>query len=299
MALIAFAQAAAIVTVLAWSGAPAATPQRPRPAISTHTFTHPDGVEATYYKAQFGKAGVSDVYVFAYGGSGCVSWRDYMAEYFEGLTGPITLFALNKRHVPDDAGGPCRPTFAADNHPRQWVADSMSFISHQLQEAGVRPRRVVLLGISEGSVVAAKVARSRRDVTDLVIIGDGTWTMRRSLTALMGAEDVEAGWQAIAADVNSLEKTWLGHPHRYWFDVFDLDPTDDYLSLAFPILVGFGEKDESVPLASALALRDAFAHAGKDNLTLRVYQGADHTLVAGKTNYRRHFFKELSRRIAR
>lgn len=294
----AFAQAV-VAAVLMLAGAPAVAQQRPHPAISTHSFTHPDGVEATYYKAQLGDTGSSDVMVFAYGGSGCVSWRDYMAQYFDGLDGSITVFALNKRHVPDDADGPCRPGFAAANHPRQWVADSMAFISHQLQQAAVRPRRVVLLGVSEGAVVAAKVARSRKDVTDLVIIGDGAWPMRRSLTALMGADAVAAGWQAIASDVNSLERTWLGHPHRYWFDVFDLDPTDDYLSLTIPILAGFGEKDDSVPLASALALRDAFGRAGKRNLTLRVYQGADHTLVAGTTNFRRQFFEELCRRLAR
>ena len=79
----------------------------------------------------------------------------------------------------------------------------------------------------------------------------------------------------------------------------DLDPLPEYLSLKMPILVGIGEKDESVPVASALALREAFQRSGRRNLTLRVYNGADHTLMAGATNYRRQFFKELSRRLAR
>ena len=234
--------AAVICSLLVCAGALAVAQQRPRHAISTHAFTHPDGVQATYYSLQLADAGASDVLVFAYGGPGCVSWRDYMAEYFGGLTGQITIFALNKRHVPDDAGHPCSAAFAADNRPRQWVADSMAFIAQQLREAKVRPRRVVLLGVSEGAYVAAKVARSRDDITDLVIIGDGIWTMRRSLTASMGAGVVDAGWQDIASDPDSLDNTWLGHPHRYWFDVMDIDPTEDYLSLTIPILVGSGRR---------------------------------------------------------
>ncbi len=270
------------------------------PTISTHSFTHGDGAVASYYSAEFGVAGASEVLVFAYGGSGCVSWREYMADYFDGLTGSITVFALNKRHVPDDAAGSdCGRAFARENHPRRWVADFTAFISQRVAAAARRPRRVVLLGVSEGAYVAARVARSRADVTDLVVIGDGAWTMRQCLTAQHGPGVVEAAWRSIAADANSLDRTWMGHPHRWWFDVMDLDATPDYLSLTVPILLGFGEKDESVPLASALALRDAFEQAGKRNLTIRVYAGADHTLVAGATNFRRQFFQELSRQLAR
>ncbi len=275
-------------------------PQPRSPAVTSHEFTHPDGVTSTYYRAQFAADAPSDVIVFTYGGSGCVSWRDYMAGYFGGLTGRVTVLALNKRHVPDDASGrDCRRTFSVDNHPRQWVADYMAFISEQLARAAERPRRVVLLGISEGSLVAAKVARSRRDITDLAIIGDGAWTMRRALEAGEERAAADAAWRDIAQDPDSLDKTWMGHPYRWWFDIMDLDPLPDYLSLTIPILVGFGEKDQSVPVASALALRDAFERAGRRNLTLRIYEGADHTLMAGETNFRRRFFEELSRRLAR
>src|SRR5690606_23219981 len=150
-----------------------------------------------------------DTYVFAYGGSGCVSWRPYVPDYFTGLSG-ATVIALNKRHVADvQPEGACGTAFALDNHPRQWVSDYMEFITSQLQRARPRPRTIVLLGVSEGSYVAVKVARSRADVTHLAIIGDGGWTMRRSLTALAGQATVEEGWRAIAADANSIEKTWI------------------------------------------------------------------------------------------
>ncbi len=270
------------------------------PAVTRHTFTYADGGDAIYYRFQMGAAAPTDTYVFAYGGSGCVSWGPYAPDYFTGLDGRVTVLALNKRHVADaPREGACSTEFALDNHPRQWVADYMEFITSQLQQAHQRPRRVVLLGISEGAYVAVKVARSRDDVTDLAVIGDGGWTMRRSLTALSNQTMVEDGWRAIAADVNSIEKTWLGHPYRYWFEVMDIDPTPDYLSLSIPVFIGFGENDQSVPLASVLALEEAFRQAGKSNFTLRVYGGADHALVDGQTNHRRGFFEELSRRLER
>jgi pimeloyl-ACP methyl ester carboxylesterase len=270
------------------------------PVVSAHVHTHADGVASTYYRAAFAPGQSSDVLAFTYGGSGCVSWRDYMATYFEGLMGRITVFALNTRHVPDDADGrACEPPFSAANNPSQWVADYTAFISAQLALATHRPRRVVLLGISEGAYVAAKVARSRNDITDLAIIGDGGWTMRRALEASEGKAAVDAAWREIAQDPQSLDRTWMGHPYRWWSDIMDLDPLPEYLGLNMPILVGVGEKDQSVPVASALALRDAFVRSGRRNLTVRVYQGADHTLMAGAENHRRQFFRELSERLAR
>jgi predicted esterase len=264
--------------------------------VTGRTFRYADGGTAVYYQVQLGAGGPADTYVFFYGGSGCVSWRPHVPGYFDGLVGRVTVFALNKRHVTDAPGaGACGKAFASDNHPRRWVSDYMEFITGQLRQAEVRPSRIALVGVSEGAPVAAKVARSREDVTHLAIIGDGGWTMRRSLEALAGQAVVDAGWKAIAADANSIVKKWLGHPYRYWFDVMDIDPTPDYLRLSIPVLVGFGEMDESVPVASALALQDSFRLARKENFTLRVYPGADHSLVADEINHRRAFFAELSR----
>ena len=264
----------------------------------TEVFRHADGVEAASFRMQLGESR-SDVYLFTYGGSGCVSWRDYVAGYFRGLTGSVTVFALNKRHVPADAtGSTCGRAFAVDDNPRQWIADYGAFIAHHLRRAPTPPRRVVLLGVSEGAYVAVKVAVAHAAITDLAIIGDGAWTMRQSMHALDGREAVEAAWKTVAADPSSLDEHWMGHPHRWWSEVVDLDPSRDYLKLTIPILVGFGDKDASVSVGSAMALRDLFTRSGKRNLTLRIYAGADHTLMAGTISYRQQFFAELSRRLA-
>lgn len=75
----------------------------------------------------------------------------------------------------------------------------------------------------------------------------------------------------------------------------DIDPLPDLLKLDIPILLGIGERDESVPVESARFLAAQFEDAGKRNLTLRVYPGADHRLSANGVSHRREFFAELSR----
>ena len=75
----------------------------------------------------------------------------------------------------------------------------------------------------------------------------------------------------------------------------DIAPLPDFLKLNIPILLGIGERDVSVPVESAQYLETKFKEAGKGNLTLRVYPGADHRLSGNGVSYRSEFFAELSR----
>ena len=270
-------------------------------AVTAQEFRFKDGGESIYYSFRTGNGSTPDTYVFIYGtGSGCYSWRTYLPGYFKGLEANAMVFAINKRHVPGQGitTQECGPTFDRDNNPRQWVSDDMEFVTAQLAAAASRPRNVVMFGVSEGAYVAARVARSRMDVTHLVVIGDGAWSMRESLHELIDRKSVEAAWMDIAADMHSLDKKWLGNPYRWWYDVMDLSAAPDYLALNIPILVGFGENDESVSVNSALSLRARFNAAGKDNLMLRIYPGADHTLSTKQKAYRPEFFHEVSRVLA-
>ncbi len=88
-----------------------------------------------------------------------------------------------------------------------------------------------------------------------------------------------------------MEKTWLGHPNRYWFDTFDHAPLVDYLALDMPVLIGIGERDRSVPAASAHEILRAAQAAGKKNIGLVVYPGADHSLQADGRDYLQEFLR--------
>lgn len=267
------------------------------------SFKYEDGGSSTYYSFIVGDASLSDTVVFFYGGTGCPSWKSVMPGYVSGLTINARVFALNKRFVPDRSTGlfDCGREFHLANNPNQWVADYSKFIEAQISSAAIKPKNVVLVGVSEGALPAAKVAGLSPVITHLAVIGSGGYSMRRSLATLKqkGAIqfDVNSGWEKIAADPRSIEKDWYGNPYRWWSDIMDIDPLPDFLKLNIPILLGIGEQDESVPVESAHFLETKFKEAGKGNLTLRVYPGADHRLSGNGVSHRSEFFAELGRLI--
>jgi len=264
------------------------------------SFQYKDGGSSIYYTFAVGDASQPDTVLFFYGGTGCPSWKSVMPDYVSGLTVSARVFVLNKRFVDDRSIGlfDCGREFNLANNLDQWVADYREFIMAQLGSNAFKPKNVVLVGVSEGAWTATRVAGQYPEITHLAIIGSGGYSMRKSLATLKqrGAIwfDVDAGWEKIATDPRSIEKDWYGNPYRWWSDVMDIDPLTDFLKLNIPVLVGFGEKDESVPVESARFLEAKFKEVGKSNLILKVYPGADHRLNGNGVSYRNEFFAELS-----
>ena len=265
------------------------------------SFQYKDGGSSIYYSFTVGNASQPDTAVFFYGATGCPSWKSVMPGYVNGLTVSAHVFVLNKRFVHDRSIGllDCGREFHLANNPDQWVADYSEFIAAQLGINAPKFKNVVLVGVSEGALPATKVAGLSPAITHLAIIGSGGDSMRKSLATLMQSGailfDVESGWKKISADPRSIEKDWYGNPYRWWSDVMDIDPLPDFLKLNIPIIVGIGEKDESVPVESALFLESKFKEAGKNNLILKVYPESDHRLNGNGISHRNEFFAELSR----
>ncbi|WP_164844429.1 alpha/beta hydrolase [Azoarcus sp. DN11] len=267
------------------------------------TFQYKDGGSSVYYSFEVDRALQPDTVIFFYGATGCPSWKSVMPGYVSGLTVSARVFVLNKRFVPDRSMGllDCGRDFHLANNPEQWVADYSEFISAQLNAIIPKPTNVVLVGVSEGALPAARIAGQSPGITHLAIIGSGGYSMRKSLGTLKerGATsfDVQAGWEKIATDPRSIERNWYGNPHRWWSDIMDIDPLTDYVKLNIPILLGIGENDASVPVESARFLESKFKEAGKRNLIVKVYPGADHRLSGNGASYRAEFFSELSRML--
>lgn len=265
------------------------------------TFQYKDGGSGIYYSFTVGGAAQPDTAVFFYGATGCPSWKSVMPSYVNGFTATARIFALNKRFVPDRSTGlfDCGQDFHLANNPDQWVADYSEFIAAQISSITPKPKNIVLVGVSEGALPAAKIAGLLPEVTHLAIIGSGGYSMRKSLATLKqrGAIgfDVDSGWKKIATDPRSIEKDWYGNPYRWWSDIMDIEPLPDFLRLNIPVVVGIGEQDESVPVESARFLASQLKEAGKSNLILKVYPGADHRLNGNGISHRSEFFSELSR----
>lgn len=264
------------------------------------SFPYKDGGSSIYYSFTVGDASRVDTLLFFYGGTGCPSWKSVMPDYVSGLTVNTRVFVLNKRFVSDRSTGlfGCGQEFHLANNPEQWVADYSEFIATQIGSVAPKPRNVVLVGVSEGALTATKVAGLSPAITHLAIIGSGGYSMRKSLSTLRQKGviwfDADSGREKIATDPRSIEKSWYGNPYRWWSDIMDIEPLPDFLKLNIPVLVGIGEQDESVPVDSARFLESKFNEAGKTNLILKVYPGADHRLSGNGVSHRSEFFAELS-----
>lgn len=273
--------------------------------LAPRSFRYADGGTSVYYTFTAGDPARTDTAVFFYGATGCPSWGSVMPGYVDCFDADARFFVLNKRFVVDGADGesPCGRDFDLANNPAQWSADYAQFIAAMVDVMSPKPKHVVLVGVSEGAWPAASVAARAPPVTHLVLIGSGAYTMRESLATLWkkgdAPLDVAAGWQEIATDPRSIDKSWFGNPYRWWSDVMDLDPLPDLLRLQIPIWVGAGELNQSDPVESVRALQRRFEDAGKRNLTVKIYPGADHRLSANGVSYRRAFFADFARMLRR
>jgi pimeloyl-ACP methyl ester carboxylesterase len=168
------------------------------------------------------------------------------------------------------------------------VADTLAMIRDDLtRRAPGGP--VMLCGASEGGDVAAAVAAREPRITHLVLLGSGggmtqadeLLSMWQQLPPRLGLSS-SADLQAVFADIRAnpeADKRWYGHPYRRWASYAFDRPLDDLLKVSAPILLIQGDADTSVPVASARAVRDGFAAAGKTNLTYHEYTGADHRFM--------------------
>lgn len=153
--------------------------------------------------------------------------------------------------------------------------------------AGVpESQKVVLIGGSEGGDIAAAVAARVPRVTHLVLLGaGGGWTQARELRCLMrkhgevcGLRDpseLDLQLSRIRTDEDD-GKTWAGHTYRRWKSYLWKPAVDELLPLAIPVLSIHGKEDRSVPVESARAMKEIFAAAKKENLTLVELDGLDH-----------------------
>lgn len=274
-------------TVLSGSAAAEGQDAGDKPlAVQSQPFRFKDGDEAPSYALRLGEGSTPDVILFFISGSGCTSVKHRLAPFFDPIRKSINamVLALQKRAIDEEdrTGASCSPAFHKTDHVDQTIADQREFIDAQLALAAPKPKAVVLLGASEGAVVAAKIAAADSRVTHLGLIGGGGTTVRENLKALSRTtwylRSPDSSFAVIAADPENTSAQVWGHSYKYWASLLDINIGDELVKLDIPIVAAMGEKDEAVPVEAARELKTRFDNLGKANLQLLVFLNANHRL---------------------
>lgn len=153
--------------------------------------------------------------------------------------------------------------------------------------------KIIVVGHSEGSDVAAGIAAGSNDISMLGIMsGGGTSQMfdfamgaRKKIKGMSPSKAEEfisslfAQFEDVFKNPQSHTKQWHGHPYSRWHSYFTRAPIESLLKVKVPIFMVHGSDDTSVRIESSDFVYLEFLRHGKKNLTYRRYPGLDHSLA--------------------
>lgn len=184
----------------------------------------------------------------------------------------------------------CAGSFNAHFSYEAWLATLKGALRHALTRPEVDPKRVLLIGVSEGAPMAAGLARALPEVTDVVLVGangptqlyDFAVNIYRSADSdevkLNRLRELDATYGAIAADPGSTSKFAWGHPYLRWSSFFAQSTAENLAHSKARVYLVSGMQDNSVPILSTEAMYAQLRTQGRD-VTMRRIPGAGHSLV--------------------
>lgn len=181
----------------------------------------------------------------------------------------------------------CTAQFNEDFTAERWLVALRAALDDARHQPNVDIRRILILGASEGAVMASLLAGRDQRVTDVIAVGGSGTTQLFDFIAAAYSNcfdrssciaDVESQMAAIRADPNSATKLAWGHPYRRWTSFFSVEPGDELARSHARIYLAFGTADISTPpLSQEVAVAKLLA-AGRD-VTVRRVPNANHSLL--------------------
>jgi len=180
---------------------------------------------------------------------------------------------------------------------RAWQNNEV--INYMIKNLIKKPKKVMVIGHSEGSDVVAKLGTINKQITHIGFWSGGGNTqfydfalfirkkvISGEITEKEGQEEMEQLFSEIK-DIykhpKSLEKQWLGHPYKKWVNATE-PAINNLLQIDIPIFVAIGAKDKAVPMESSLLIPIEFIRHQKTNLTYKVYPNLDHSFIVVDEN---------------
>ncbi len=175
---------------------------------------------------------------------------------------------------------------------RVWQGDNV--IKDLTKKWVKKPKKIVIIGHSEGSDVVAKLGHKNNKITHIGYWAGGANTQYYDF-ALFIQKEVQNGHKtqeeanksldslfidikSIVKDPYNTKKLWLDNSFRRWSQ-FTEPAIDNLLKINKPLFVAVAGKDESVPIESSLLIPIEFIRHKKDNLNFKIYPEYNHSFA--------------------
>jgi pimeloyl-ACP methyl ester carboxylesterase len=163
-----------------------------------------------------------------------------------------------------------------------------------LQTQGLAKGDVILIGHSEGAVVAAGIAELLPEISHIAFLSSNGPTQMFDFMVLKRKEmraqgrspeaveaevaELESSYRKVLNDPQNTEKHFMGHSHLRWSSYFLHPALDSLLRSKAKLYLVHGTEDESVSVESFDMLAAELLRRGRDSVTVRRLAGAGHNL---------------------
>jgi hypothetical protein len=261
--------------------------------VEEKLFRLPDGAQAWSYSFSKGQPHpvLPENWIFVVAGSGCAGLQAFLPAYFRGLGGESGLtrfFILQKRGIaPADDGKQCSEAFirAGSSGRSGWPISRRSYAA-SCSRRRKRPRRVILMGISEGAEVVAGWPRcARADTSDSV--GAQRFRCARDLSGAGAAISAYARRLAYVARLREPPADpdaarIHGRSWRYWSELAAVSHLALLEQITVPVFWAYGGADGLIPDDARRKLQQNLSPARQRLWRVCEYAGADHGFHTGE-----------------
>ncbi len=172
----------------------------------------------------------------------------------------------------------------------RWAEANAAALKAVLSQPEIDSSRVLVMGHSEGGLVAARVAAEMPAVTHVAPLGCGGVTQlyslaelaRRSAPAGQGAaamQSVYDQWAKIQAKPESIEDFWMGHPYRRWSTFLRHSVVAELMRSHSRIYIAQGTADEADAISAFDVMHAELLALGRAVTAERI-EGGDHSFSA-------------------
>jgi predicted esterase len=197
---------------------------------------------------------------------------------------------LDQPQTPEERAG--SPEFRREHTLERWAEAVEAAIRAARKLPEIKPDQVMVIGHSEGGLVACRVTRELSDIaTHVAILAGGGPSQLFDLVSLarkgnffretseqpeVRVKYVFDQWGRIQADPLSTEKLFFGFAYRRWSTFLTASPIEELAPVRSAIYVAQGTDDDAVdPITADMLVADLRAH-GK-TVTYDRVEGADHS----------------------